>query len=152
LWKPEGQVAPIERQVTITTPNLAAGKPAWASASDEAVGPDLAFDDNFRTYWLADRGKSEGWIEVRFDAPVTFNTLSVVEPHDSDYGNASRITAYKAQVEQGGAWVDIATGATPAAYQFHEFPAVTAKRVRLWVQGRQPGVTEFGLYNEPRAS
>jgi alpha-L-fucosidase len=151
LWKPEGTVAAIERQVTITTPDLASGKPAWASASDEAVGPDLAFDDNFRTYWLADRGKEEGWIEVRFDAPVAFNTVSVVEPvHDTDYGSSSRITAYKVQVEQGGAWVDLAAGGTPAAYQFHEFPRTTASRVRLWVKGRQPGITEFGLYDEPR--
>ncbi|QWT19686.1 alpha-L-fucosidase [Bacillus sp. NP157] len=149
LWKP-GPVAPIARQVTITTPDLAAGKPAWASASDEAVGPDLAFDDNFRTYWLADRGKAEGWIEVRFDAPVAFNTLAIVEPvHDADYGATSRITAYKVQAEQGGAWVDLASGGTPLAYQFHEVPRTTASRVRLWVQGRQPGITEFALYDEP---
>jgi alpha-L-fucosidase len=151
LWKPGGKVATIERQVTITTPDLAAGKPAWASASDEAVGPDLAFDDDFRTYWLPDRGKDEGWIEVRFDEAATFNTVSIVEPRaDKDYGAASRITAYKVQVEDGGTWRDIASGGTPLAYQFHEFAPVTARRVRLWVQGRQPGITEFGLYNEPR--
>jgi len=153
LWKNEGPAAKIGRSVTITTPDLAAGKPAWASASDEAVGPDQAFDDNFRTYWLADRGKNEGWIEVRFDAPVSFNTLSIVEPrHDEDYGDTSRIASYKVEVERDGAWVEVVSGTKPAHYQFHEVARTTAKRVRLSVAGRQPGITEFGLYDEPRAA
>jgi alpha-L-fucosidase len=153
LWKNEGPAAKIGRSVTITTPDLAAGKPAWASASDEAVGPDQAFDDNFRTYWLADRGKNEGWIEVRFDAPVSFNTLSIVEPrHDEDYGDTSRIASYKVEIERDGAWVEAVSGMKPAHYQFHEVARTTAKRVRLSVAGRQPGITEFGLYDEPRAA
>lgn len=153
LWKNEGPAAKIGRSVTITTPDLAAGKPAWASASDEAVGPDQAFDDNFRSYWLADRGKNEGWIEVRFDAPVSFNTLSIVEPlHDQDYGDTSRIASYKVEVERDGAWVEVVSGTKPAHYQFHEVARTTAKRVRLSVAGRQPGITEFGLYDEPRAA
>ncbi|MGF6711137.1 alpha-L-fucosidase [Luteibacter sp. W1I16] len=153
LWKNEGPAAKIGRSVTITTPDLAAGKPAWASASDEAVGPDQAFDDNFRSYWLADRGKNEGWIEVRFDAPVSFNTLSIVEPlHDQDYGDTNRIASYKVEVERDGAWVEVVSGTKPAHYQFHEVARTTAKRVRLSVAGRQPGITEFGLYDEPRAA
>lgn len=153
LWKNEGPVARIGRSVTITTPNLAAGKPAWASASDEAVGPDLAFDENFRSYWLADKGKTDAWIEVRFDAPVSFNTLSIVEPRGAeDYGAESRIASYSVEVERNGAWVAIASGGTPAdAYQFHEITRTTAKRVRLVLKGKQPGITEFGLYDEPRA-
>ncbi|KAF1007268.1 MAG: hypothetical protein GAK28_01907 [Luteibacter sp.] len=152
LWKPEGSVATIDRQVTITTPNLAAGRPAWASASDEAVGPDLAFDDNPRTFWLADRGKDEAWVEVRFDAPVVFNTVSVVEPlHEDGYGDTSRIAAYKVQAWRDGAWTDIASGGTPSAYQFHELPPTRAQRVRIWMRGRQPGLSELGLYDEPRS-
>jgi len=150
LWKNAGPAATIGRSVTITTPDLAAGKPAWASASDEAVGPDQAFDDNFRSYWLADRGKEEAWIEVRFDEPVSFNTLSIVEPlHAEGYGDASRIDAYKVEVDRDGGWVQVAAGATPAPYQFHEIPRTTAKRVRLTLKGKQPGITELGLYDEP---
>jgi len=151
LWKPSGPVSRIERQVTITTPDLAAGRPAWASASDEAVGPDLAFDDNSRTYWLADKGKDEAWIEVRFDAPVSFNTVSIVEPRDDkDYGSASRITAYKLQIWRDGTWADIASGGTPASWQFLELQQTSAQGVRLWMQGHQPGLSELGLYDEPR--
>lgn len=152
LWKNTGPAAPIARSVTITTPDLAAGKPAWASASDEAVGPDLAFDNNFRTYWLADKGKTEGWIEIRSSEPLSFNTVSIVEPlHADDYGDASRITGYKVEIEQGAGWTTIASGTTPVHYQFHELARVTAHRVRLTVTGRQPGITELGLYDEPRA-
>jgi alpha-L-fucosidase len=151
LWKNEGPVAKIGRSVTITTPDLAAGKPAWASASDEAVGPDQAFDDNFRSYWLADRGKTEGWIEVRFDQPVAFNTLSIVEAIGAEgYGTASRIDRYKVEAFREGSWVEVASGGKPAHYQFHEIERITASRVRLTVAGRQPGVTELGVYDEPR--
>ncbi|MET0934425.1 MAG: alpha-L-fucosidase [Luteibacter sp.] len=151
LWKNEGPVAKIARPVTITTPDLAAGKPAWASASDEAVGPDQAFDDNFRSYWLADRGKTDAWIEVRFDQPVAFNTLVLVEAVGAEgYGASSRITGYSIEVDRDGAWVEIASGAQPGHYQFHEVARTTATRVRLTVKGRQPGITELGLYDEPR--
>lgn len=151
LWKNTGPAARIDRSVLITTPDLAAGKPAWASASDEAVGPDLAFDDNYRSYWLADKGKTEGWIEIRSEQPLSFNTLVIVEPlHADDYGDASRITGYKVEIERDGGWVTIASGATPAHYQFHEVERVTASRVRLSVTGEQPGITELGLYDESR--
>lgn len=151
LWRNPGPAPRIDRAVTITTPDLAAGRPAWASASDEAVGPDQAFDDNFRSYWLADRGEDAAWIEVRFDEAVSFNTLSLVEPlHAEGYGTTSRIVAYKVEAELGGTWTEVASGGTPAHYQFHEFPRTTATRVRLTVRGRQPGVTELGLYDEPR--
>lgn len=151
LWKNTGPAPKIGRSVTITTPDLAAGRPAWASASDEAVGPDQAFDDNFRSYWLADRGKEDAWIEVRFDEPVSFNTLSIVEPlHAEGYGDASRIASYKVEVERGGAWTELVAGTTPAPYQFHEIARTSARRVRLSVKGRQPGITEFGIYDEPR--
>ena len=136
LWKNPGPAAKIGRSVTITTPDLAAGRPAWASASDEAVGPDQAFDDNFRTYWLADRGKEDAWIEVRFDAPVSFNTVSIVEPlHAEDYGDTSRIASYAVEVERDGRWVPLVSGDQPAPYQFHELPRATAQRVRLRLHG-----------------
>jgi alpha-L-fucosidase len=151
LWKNTGPAPAIGRSVTITTPDLAAGKPAWASASDEAVGPDQAFDDNFRSYWLADRGKTEAWIEVRFEQPVAFNTVSIVEALGAEgYGDVSRLTGYKVEVERDGAWVAIASGAQPVHYQFHEVPRTTASRVRLSVSGQQPGITEFGIYDEPQ--
>lgn len=151
LWKNPGPAPGIGRCVTITTPDLAAGRPAWASASDEAVGADQAFDDNFRSYWLADRGKDDAWIEVRFDESVAFNTLSIVEPlHAEGYGDTSRITSYTVEVERDGAWMQLAAGATPEPYQFHEIARTTARRVRLGIKGRQPGITEFGLYDEPR--
>ncbi|NID16695.1 alpha-L-fucosidase [Luteibacter yeojuensis] len=151
LWKNTGPAPKIGRSVTITTPDLAAGRPAWASASDEAVGPDQAFDDNFRSYWLADRGKEDAWIEVRFDEPVSFNTLSIVEPlHAEGYGDTSRIASYKVEVERDGGWVELVAGTKPAPYQFHEFQRTATRRVRLSVRGKQPGITELGLYDEPR--
>ncbi|MDF3983517.1 alpha-L-fucosidase [Luteibacter sp. PPL201] len=152
LWKNTGPAPRIAPSVTVTTPNLAAGQPAWASASDEAVGPDLAFDDDFRTWWLADKGVTSAWIEVRFARAVAFNTVSIVEPRGADdYGADSRITSYAVEVERGGRWVAIASGGTPPrAFTFLEIARVEAARVRLTLTGRQPGITELGLYDEPR--
>jgi alpha-L-fucosidase len=84
---------------------------------------------------------------------VAFNTLSIVEAVGAeDYGSTSRIASYKVEVERGGAWVEIAAGAQPVHYQFHEVARTTASRVRLSVTGRQPGITEFGIYDEPRGA
>jgi alpha-L-fucosidase len=67
------------------------------------------------------------------------------------YGETSRIASYKVEVERDGAWVEIVGGAQPKHYQFHEVATTTASRVRLSLTGQQPGITEFGIYDEPRA-
>jgi len=89
---------------------------------------------------------------VRFEQPVAFNTVSIVEALGAEeYGDTSRIASYKVEVERDGAWVEVVSGTQPAHYQFHEVPRTTASRVRLSLVGRQPGITEFGVYDEPRA-
>ncbi|KAB7771543.1 alpha-L-fucosidase [Xanthomonas maliensis] len=153
LWSNPGPAPRIATSITLTTPNLAAGQPAWASSSDQAAGPDLAFDEDFTTYWLADDGATEAWIELRFARPVAFNTVVIIEPWGvDDYGSDSRIAAYALEVQRDGQWSAILSGTTPsAAATLQAIARVSTTRVRLRVSGRQPGIAELGLYDEPRA-
>jgi alpha-L-fucosidase len=86
------------------------------------------------------------------DRPTGFNTVAVVEPRSSDdYGAESRISAYYLERWENGSWTTILSGGTPSRFQIHQFPRVTAERVRLKIDssGKPPGITEFGVYDEP---
>jgi alpha-L-fucosidase len=152
LWKNPGPAPQISPSIQITTPNLAFAKPSVASSSADAFGPDLANDNNFRSYWVADKGQTSGWIEIDFQKTTSFNTVSIVEPLRSPgYGDKSRIATYRIQRWENGAWLDIVTGGTPDFYQLRHFPRVSAERVRLTVSTNsdlEPGITEFGIYDE----
>ena len=152
LWRNPGPAPALSKAIIVTTDNLARGKPAFASSSADASGPDLAIDDNFATYWQADAGQRNGWIEVRFAVPAAFNTVSIIEPrHVEDYGDEARILRYRVQYESNGTWVDIVAGDEPASIELRQFPIVQANRVRLQLDARaaSPGLSEFGLYLEP---
>ncbi|TCV93937.1 alpha-L-fucosidase [Luteibacter rhizovicinus] len=152
LWKNEGPAPTIHASTIVTTPNLAAGKPAYASSSADATGPDLAFDDRFGTFWVADEGKTTAWLEVRLGKPTAFNTLSIVESKSlEDYGTASRIASYRAEYQRNGQWKELVSGEHPAPFQFHTFGRVEAESVRIQLTstGKPPGLAELGLYDEP---
>jgi alpha-L-fucosidase len=152
LWKNEGPAPRIDAAMVITTRNLGLNLPSFASSIEDATGPDLAFDDDLRTYWMADKGQSSAWLEVRFDRPTVFNTVAIVEPVGAaDYGDTSRIADYKVQYAVGDSWRDLIEGHSPRPFQFHAFEPITAERVRLQLAaaGAPPGIAEFGIYNEP---
>jgi hypothetical protein len=93
-----------------------------------------------------------GWIEIAFNRPAAFNTVTVVEPRSSEYyGAASRIEAYHVQRWDKGAWVEVLSGRTPDKVQIHQFHRTIAERVRLTITGvaKPPGIAELGIYDEP---
>jgi alpha-L-fucosidase len=151
-WRHGGAMAPIDRSVVITTPNLATGQPITASDSPDTVGPDQANDGSFASSFYLPEGQRTGWIELRLKTPRAFNTLVLVEPvgRSKDYLE-SRIASYRFQHWQHGEWVDLVRGQVPARVQIDQVPRVTAQRVRLVLEARHdtPHVTEIGLYDEP---
>ncbi|GGG71476.1 alpha-L-fucosidase [Edaphobacter dinghuensis] len=152
LWKDRAPAPKLAPSVSITTPNLAFARPSFASRNTEGIGPDLANDNSYRTYWIADDNETSGWIEIAFGQPTRFNTVSIVEPRfDKEYGTDSRIASYSVEAWQNNQWTPIASGKTPLAFQLERFQPVTAERVRLTIKGttKPPGITEFGIYNEP---
>ncbi|MEO5798087.1 MAG: alpha-L-fucosidase, partial [Gemmatimonadales bacterium] len=151
-WHHGGPTAPIDRNVVITTPNLATRKHIAASDSPDTVGPDMANDGVFNTSFYLPEGAREGWIEVTLDRERFLNTLVLVEPVGKwkDYAE-SRIAGYRWQRWSGGRWVEMASGATPKRVQIHQLPRVAVRRVRLQLTARAdtPHVAEIGLYDEP---
>jgi len=78
LWRNPGPAPALSKAIIITTGNLARDNPAFASSTADASGPDLAIDDNFATYWQADAGQRNGWIEVRFAVPAAFGRPAMI--------------------------------------------------------------------------
>ncbi|HET6841351.1 MAG TPA: alpha-L-fucosidase [Candidatus Angelobacter sp.] len=151
-WKHQGPAPRLAPSVIITTPNLAFARRSFASSSADGYGPDLANDNKFFTYWSLDDDQTSGWLEIAFDRPTAFNTVAIVEPrYVSQYGTDSLIAAYHVQRWDGARWVDIVGGRVPAAFQIHQFPRVTAERVRLILEGsgKVPGIADFAIYDEP---
>jgi alpha-L-fucosidase len=152
LWANPGPAPKLSPSIEVTTPNLAFAQPSFASSSADTSGPDLANDNIFRTYWIPDEGQTSGWLEVVFGRPVSFNTVSIVEPrYSAQYGPEGRIEKYRVQRWHDSAWIDILSGNAPATFQLHQFKRVTSERVRLIIAGsaKSPGVAEFGVYDEP---
>lgn len=151
LWKPDAPAPKVAPAFEIVMPNLAKDRPAFASSLADGSGPDLAVDDNLRSYWLADAGHAPHWLEVRFDIATAINTIALVEACGlDDYGEGSRIGGYRIEAMVGGQWRELATGRTPSRFEFICVAPCTAERVRLHIQARTPpGIASFGLYNQP---
>lgn len=152
-WSNPGPMAPFPPTTAITTRNLATGRPSHAIASGDTFGPDQANDGNFHSTWYLPEGLGEGWLEVELPSGTAFNTLTLVEPVGrwEDY-RSSRIKAYRFARWDGGRWVEIASGGTPAPVQVHTVPRTTADRVRLTIEAgaETPHIAEVGIYLEPR--
>jgi alpha-L-fucosidase len=151
-WRHAGPTASIDRNVVITTRNLATGQHITASDSPDTVGADQANDGSFSSSFYLPEGQRNGWIEIAFERETFFNTLVLVEPVGrwKDYAE-SRIATYRFQRWSGGGWVDMAVGATPARVQIHQVPRISAQRIRLLIEARHdtPHVAEIGVYEEP---
>ena len=151
LWQRPGPSQALRPSVVITTPDLAYARPSFASSSADTSGPDLANDNNPRTFWECDEGKTSGWLEVDLGAPTRFNTVSVAEPVYLDwYGAESRIASYRIDAWREGKWVEVLT-TEMSQEPIHSVREIVAERVRLSVTGtdKAPGIAEFGVYAEP---
>jgi len=154
LWKRSASTPQLKQSVVITTPNLACGRPSFASSSADTSGPDLANDDNARTYWESDEGQASGWIEIDLGKAIAFNTVTVVEPVYLDgYGAESRIASYRVEAWYEGKWNDI-FGTDVTETKVHQLHQVVAERIRLNLtgKGKTLGIAEFGIYAEPARS
>lgn len=152
-WKNPGPAAPLGEPRVLTTPNLATGQPIYASSCADTIGPDEANDGSFGSSWEPDAGRTEGWLEVRFKRPASFNALSLVEPvGSSDEYGSSRISSYRFQAWTGSSWSDLASGESPDRVQLCGVPRCATSRLRLMLTGREGfRVADLGVYDEPGA-
>lgn len=153
LWDDAEPLQKVQPSLVITTPNLAAGHPSYASSSADTTGPDLANDDRPATYWLADDGQTSGWIEIDLEKQTFFNTIVVAEPtYLDDYGTQSRIAKHRVEAWAGGSWTMVLSGGAIES-GVSRVAGVRASRVRLSIEGgpKPPGIAEFGVYAQPDA-
>lgn len=129
--------------------NLALDKKVTASSQ---LGNDntaaKATDGNHATGWSPQAGKTSGeWLEVDFGKDVTFDR-TILDQHTMSFGYAGGITGYKIQHWDGAGWKDAVVGKTAAIRQTDEFPAATARKVRLLITAcaDKTCIYEFKVY------
>jgi alpha-L-fucosidase len=150
LWRDRAPAPSLSATRQILTPNLASGRPSYASSIADTSGPDLANDDKPATYWQCGDGKTSGWVEIDLQKPTNFNTIALIEPtYLTDYGPDSRIASFRVEAWSNGRWHEVLTGDSPLAL-LYEVKPITAVRVRVSLSGsgKPPGIAEFGLYAE----
>ncbi|MBN1343400.1 MAG: alpha-L-fucosidase [Phycisphaerae bacterium] len=130
--------------------NLLTGKRATASSADGGDGAHAAgkaVDGDGRTYWTADEGAHEGWIEVDLGGAVTFNRSMIQE----QIALGQRVEGYVVEAWEGGQWKEIAKGTTVGYKKLDRFGDVTASRVRFRIIRcrANPTIRELGLFRAP---
>lgn len=144
-WKNVGPETPLERQqAPIISPNIAKRQPANASWSDDMDIMDFGNDDNFRSRWMSNPAVPHPWYEVDFGRDRSFNTIVITGEH---------ITRYRLEYYENGSWtLVVPKGDDSTHVKIHRFPRVWGSRVRILIDKSdgQPGIAEFGVYDERR--
>ncbi len=146
-WHP-AQFDNFEVQAAAADTNLALGKPTTASSVMDVdhVAANATDGDPYTTGWMAGgRGGLGDWLEIDLGADTRFNTV-ILKPFED------RIGAFRIQYWRDNDWVDAFSGYNPGpAPRRLSFPAVTARRVRLFIATAKapPAVAEFEISNRP---
>ena len=115
----------------------------------QASDAPAAFDSDPATYWQAPASTTPNIeppeLTIRFAQPTTFDRTVVMERLD----DGQHVTAYSIQVEDHGAWREVAHAQTIGHKKIDIFPAVTATAVRLRLLGANGviQIREFQVYN-----
>lgn len=102
---------------------LSKGKACTASSSKEGFGPELASDEDVRTWWAAEGGKGE-WIEMDLGAIKTVHALQMnfAEQNFTPDTYENDFTAYKVYASADGqSWRKIADKSRNKRTNPHEF-------------------------------
>ncbi|MGI6264044.1 MAG: alpha-L-fucosidase [Acutalibacteraceae bacterium] len=140
----EGMPAPAK---TLTySENYALNKPTSVSnyyQNNSQYDGHAAVDGDSGTRWATDDDVTDCWLEVDLQADTTFNAAIL-----SDYQD--RTTSYAVEYWDGSDWQTAYTGEAIGARAAVQFPAVTARKVRLHIltirPGNGPSIWEFGVY------
>jgi len=111
--------------------------------NEERYGADNAFDDDLHTRWATDAEVKEAWLEADFGEPKTFSKVTIREWASG----GKRIQKFEVRYRDGNDWKTIFAGTTVGANFRKEFPAVTARVVRLNIleATKGPTIDEFEI-------
>lgn len=135
--KPAMELAPVK--LGGQGGSLAAGAKAKASNVFQKQGSyaaGKAFDDDMETRWATDAGTKQAWLEVDLGKAETFSKVAI---HEWEGGH--RIRKFEVQYQDGKEWKTIFAGTTVGSDFKKEFPAVTARVVRLNILEATDGPT-----------
>jgi alpha-L-fucosidase len=130
--------------------DLASGGSVTASnVRGDAVAYDgeRVLDGNLETYWATDDTIGTAALELDLGTERRFNLVRIQEPVQL----GQRISSYRVEVERDGRWETIVHGTTVGHKKLDRTRDVTARRVRLLIDGARahPLVAELGLHQIP---
>jgi alpha-L-fucosidase len=145
LDKPAIDIAPIA--VSSVGQSLTVGKTATASNVFQNMvaeyGPKMAVDDDDATRWATDAATGQCWLDVDLGTPQTFDRAMIDEC--VTYG--VRVKSFELQCRQGNGWKTFFRGQAMGRYREVKFAPVTARHVRLSIDGEGgPTINEFQLF------
>lgn len=117
-----------------------------ATASDvyrqqDALGPQMAIDQDLGTRWAMNLGKEQGWIELDLGQPREISKMII------DERCWERVSRYRVEYKAGDEWKTLFEGGDLGECK-KEFPPVTAQNVRLSLldgKGPQGGPTIWDI-------
>jgi len=119
------------------------------AASHSPTTPVIAaaLDNDPDTFWSAPAGSHQGVIEVNFDKAVTFDHALTMEW----LNDGQHVQKYSIEIwnENTHKWRKVAGGEAIGHTKIDQFPAVTARRVRLNIHSStsESHIREFQLFN-----
>ena len=125
---PAMEIAPISQKP-------ASGIKATASTIfSSEYSADMAVDDDPDTRWATPAGTKQAWLELRYPAPKTVNSVRIQEVYD-------RVQKFELQYKDGEEWKMLFTGTTMGGNFEKKFDTVTAQEFRLNIQDATEGPT-----------
>jgi alpha-L-fucosidase len=124
------------------------------AARHAAATPEIsaALDNDPETFWSAPTGSHHGVIEVNFDKGMTFDHALTMEW----LNDGQHVQKYSIEVwnEEAHKWRGVASGQAIGHTKIDEFPAVTARRVRLNILSStsEAHIREFQLFDWSRSN
>ncbi|MEZ6013756.1 MAG: PA14 domain-containing protein [Planctomycetota bacterium] len=113
----------------------------------ERFGPIGLLEPGRESYWALDDDHTTGWVELRFEEPVTFDNVWLEEAIQL----GQRITQWRVEAAVDDAWARVAEGTTLGARRVLRTPVTTTKKLRLYIDGAKacPTVSRLSLYLSP---
>lgn len=146
IWQDDATVPELpDYDAPIIATNIAKGKPANSSWSDDMWIMDFGNDDDFTTTWRSNKKVDTPWWEVDLDVTHSFNMITITDPQES-LGN------YRLLCEADGVWKEICSGKNTGRVKVHRFDRIWGNKVKIIVEKANGPVSiaEFGVYDEQR--
>lgn len=129
----------------IISSNIAKGRPAASSWSNDMWIMDFANDDNFGTSWNSNPTVKNPWLEIDLGKDQPFNMIAI-------YEERSLIRKYRLEYFDKGNWKTIFSGLSNGKMNVVRFDTVWGGSVRILIDDfvEPPSIAEFCVYNERR--